>query len=237
MATLNEKKGSIIAHCPGCDGGKSTFEWKDNSGQFGAIEQHEDYHTYGLRRERHNASYRLFRCAGCGAGAFAKVLYDGSDYPGTYSRLIYFYPEAKEPLKLPASIPDGIKKEFKEAEKCLGHGCYRAASGLFRSVLEKVMKANGYKVSNLKNLEMKIDAVAKDGVITESRKKKAHEDIRVLGNDVLHDDYREILEEEVEKARHYCQRILEDFYDDRESVLTLLRNARRTPEEDRQEGQ
>ncbi len=52
---------------------------------------------------------------------------------------------------------------------------------------------------------------------------------------MLHDDWHEIPEEDVEAAKHYCQRILEDFYDDREPVLVLLREAGRVPEEDREQ--
>jgi hypothetical protein len=54
----------------------------------------------------------------------------------------------------------------------------------------------------------------------------------VLGNDVLHDEWREIPEEDVEAAKHYMQRILEDFYDDREAVLKLLRQANRVAADD-----
>jgi hypothetical protein len=61
-------------------------------------------------------------------------------------------------------------------------------------------------------------------VITEARRRRAHEDIRVLGNDVLHDDWREVRAEEVEAAHGYAQRILEDFYDDRPTVEATLRN-------------
>jgi hypothetical protein len=39
--------------------------------------------------------------------------------------------------------------------------------------------------------------------------------------------------EDVEAAHHYVQRILEDFYDDRESVLAQLRKAKRVPSEDK----
>jgi hypothetical protein len=70
-------------------------------------------------------------------------------------------------------------------------------------------------------------------VITEARKRRAHENIRVLGNDVLHDEWHEINGEAVELARHYAQRILEDFYDHRDSVLKQLREAKRVPDEDR----
>jgi hypothetical protein len=44
----------------------------------------------------------------------------------------------------------------------------------------------------------------------------------VLGNDVLHDEWRAVTEDEFEQAHHYAQRILEDFYDDRTSVEALL---------------
>jgi hypothetical protein len=105
---------------------------------------------------------------------------------------------------------------------------------MFRSVLDKALRASSYKVKKGTMLEQEIDGAAKDGVITEARKRKAHEDIRVLGNDVLHDEWHEIAAEDVEAAHHYTQRILEDLYDDRESVLKLLRQAARVPDEDKQ---
>jgi hypothetical protein len=43
-----------------------------------------------------------------------------------------------------------------------------------------------------------------------------------LGNDVLHDDWREVLPGEYEDAHKYTQRILEDFYDDRPTVEARL---------------
>ena len=129
---------------------------------------------------------------------------------------------------MPKNVPLDIKKEFREAELCASSGANRAASALFRSVLEKTLKANGYTKSNdrsLVDLQKRIDAAANDGIITAARQKKAHDDIRSLGNDVLHDDWREVTDDEVEDAHHYTQRILEDFYDDRATVESLLRQA------------
>ena len=60
------------------------------------------------------------------------------------------------------------------------------------------------------------------GVTPDARRKKAHEDIRALGNDVLHDDWRVVTDEEVEDSHRYCQRILEDLYDDRTTVEAIL---------------
>jgi hypothetical protein len=69
----------------------------------------------------------------------------------------------------------------------------------------------------------RIDAAAWDKVITETRQKRAHENIRVLGNDILHDEWREVTEDEFTDAHKYTQRLLEDFYDDRPTVETRLR--------------
>jgi hypothetical protein len=106
---------------------------------------------------------------------------------------------------------------------------------LFRSVLDKTLRANGYKIKNGTTLEQQIDMAADDGVITQARRQRAHDEIRVLGNDVLHDEWREIPLADVEAARHYAQRILEDFYDDRQSVLSQLRRAGRVADEDREQ--
>ena len=231
MAHLNEKEGSIVSHCPGCRGGRSTFEWQVNGREIGAHERREEDRHWGDCV----VSYRLFKCAGCGMGAFGVIkMGGGGNYPGSYNRLLRFFPETKQRLSVPRSVPQGIVSEFREAETCLENQCIRAAAGLIRSVLDKTLRANGYKTKKESNLYKQIEAAAEDGVITQARKRRAHDEIRVLGNDVLHDDWHEIPEDDVEAARHYCQRILEDFYDDRESVLTLLREAGRVPEEDRE---
>jgi hypothetical protein len=108
----------------------------------------------------------------------------------------------------------------------------RAASALFRSVLEKTLKANGYTKGtdpSLRDLQKRIDAAAADGVITQARQKKAHDDIRALGNDVLHDDWRIVTDDEVEDSHRYTHRILEDLYDDRPTVLAILIAKNRMP--------
>lgn len=226
MAELNEKQGTITANCPGCSGGKSSFSWKDDKGsELGAISYRTENRTFGGKNC--NKTHRLFRCSGCGSGALGVILYqDYSEYPGSYNKLLDFYPESIKSLELPTEVPEGIKNEFREAEKCLSQKCFRAAAGLFRSVLDKTMRDNGYKDAAY-SLEKQIDLASSDGVITEARKKKAHEDIRVLGNDVLHDEWQEIKETDVEASRHYCQRILEDLYADRETIMNILKSKNR----------
>jgi len=152
-----------------------------------------------------------------------------------------FIPRAIEKAALPATVPVDIVKEFREAEWDATHEAYRSGSAMLRSVLEKTLRKNGYEIVEVRdshgNLELdkqqnpkksnrlidRIDAAAWDRVITETRQKRAHENIRVLGNDILHDDWREVKEDEFNDAQKYCQRILEDFYDDRTTVEATLR--------------
>jgi hypothetical protein len=122
-------------------------------------------------------------------------------------------------LDIPHTVPSGVQSEFREAELCASAGAWRGASSLLRSTLEKTLRANGYNKGSLAD---RIDEAAADGTITAARSKRAHEDIRVLGNDVLHDEWREVTAEEFDLAHRYAQRILEDFYDDRPSVEALL---------------
>lgn len=227
MASINDK-GSIVARCPGCRGALSSFEWKNSSAEYGSVKNNFQHHHW----RGAVIDYRLFRCAGCGRGGLGSVVYAGNHYPGDYRELRSFFPEAKERLRIPNEVPDGIAKEFREAEACLEANCLRAAAGLFRSVLDKTLRSNGYKEKRGTTLEQQIDQAADDGVITAARRRRAHDEVRVLGNDVLHDDWHLIPEDDVEAARHYTQRILEDFYDDRDSVLTILRAAGRMPVED-----
>lgn len=224
MASLNKNEGTIIARCPGCDGAKSTFEWSHKGKELGAITKQVDDRYW----HRCLLDFRLFRCAGCGIGALGVIKYGGGNrYPGLNNRLLRFIPEVNKCLPLPPRAPKEIVAEFREAERCLDINCFRAAAGMFRSVLEKTMRANGYNTTREKRLVQQIDGAAKDGVITLARKKRLRAELRVIGNEILPDDPDKVTEQDIELARRYCQRILEDFYDDRESVLTLLRDAGR----------
>nr|WP_254210419.1 DUF4145 domain-containing protein [Burkholderia multivorans] len=166
----------------------------------------------------------------CGSGALLTLR---SIKRHSHLGLADFYPEAQDRLSLPSGVPDGIAKEFREGERCREAGCFRAAAAMFRSALDKTLRANGYKEKRGTNLEQQIDAAAADGVITAARQRRAHDEIRVLGNDVLHEEWEPIGADDVAAARQYAQRILEDFYDDRESVLKLLRAKGRMADEDR----
>jgi hypothetical protein len=210
---------NVRACCPDCKGAVTTYEWTYEGRDLGSVILNEDHEFNGKRYSR--IIYHLMRCAGCGRGGLAKVHCSESFGGG---ELESFFPFSIEHLSVPNEVPEDIKAEFREAELCVAFGATRAASALFRSSLEKTLKANGYDKGTLKD---KINEATQDGVITEARKRRANENIRVLGNDVLHEEWREINADEVSDSHRYAQRIVEDFYDDRKSVENILVQKKR----------
>ena len=211
---LKMMENSIVSTCPDCDGALCNFEF-----QSGSVIRN-GAHTYKNARFQ-RILYLVARCGGCGRGGLAVVHDNGMVRDGI---LETFYPATLDRAPLPATVPEGVRNEYREAELCASVGAFRAGSALLRSVLEKTLEANGYAKGTL---QARIDEAAKDGVITAARRERAHQEVRVLGNDVLHDTWREVPDEEYLDAHHYVQRILEDFYDQRQEVETLLRNAGR----------
>lgn len=196
---------SVRARWPDCNGAVSNFDHQTPIGELGylLIDGHHQFKGQNFSR----IHWRLLKCSGCSRAGLAKF-HDNGRGPGV---LESFFPRSLASSPLPYGVPEGVVKEYREAELCASVEAYRAASALVRSTLEKALKDNGYLEGSL---QKKIDEAAKDGVITAARKQKVHEDIRVLGNEVVHDEWREINEAEVETALHYAQRILEDLYDD-----------------------
>ena len=209
------RNGHISAHCPDCQGAYSSFEQKAAL----HIPQNHKYQdvAYG------HIHYVLGQCTGCRRGGLAKIHDTGDINTGAIE---FFFPYSIDTASIPPDVPRDIVSEFREAELCASFGAHRAASAMFRSTLEKTLKANGYTKGTLQS---KIDEAAKDGVITEPRRKRAHDEIRVLGNDVLHDEWREVAPDEVDAAHLYTQRILEDFYDHRSEVEKILMAKKRIP--------
>jgi hypothetical protein len=205
---------NVVSCCPDCDGARTTFEISYGGKEFGTVVINKNHKFKG--KDYSDIFYTLMRCAGCGRGGLSKIHVDRGL---GFRELESFFPFSIEQLALPPEVPKDITVEFREAELCASFGATRGASALFRSTLEKTLKANGYKKGNL---DGKIDEAAADGVITEARRRRVHENIRVLGNDVLHDDWREVSAEEVSESHRYAQRVLEDLYDDRKSVETIL---------------
>jgi len=205
--------GNVEAVCPQC-GALTTFEYQQAGQQYGSLIQPARLVLNGRPYSR--IVFQLLRCAGCGRAGLAGVAANDRVAEGI---LLEFLPLEIAHRALPDGVPPGIVAEFREAERCAAVGAWRAGSAMFRSALEKTLEENGYKTGSLMK---RIDDAAGDGVITAARKKRAHEDVRVLGNDVLHEPWREVKPDEYAAARFYVHRIVEDFYDSRAEVEATL---------------
>jgi hypothetical protein len=219
---------TVLAKCSSCEGAQSAFQ------SAGCQHILNESHRLG-DVEYVSIHYVLLRCPGCNRGAFAVLHTTRGQIADMTPKGVYlesFYPFSADALPLPAATPADLKTEFREAELCAAAGAFRGACALFRSTLEKALKANGYTKAidkTLTDLKARINAAAADGVITDARKTRAHDEIRVLGNDVLHDEWRLVTPEEVETAHRYTHRILEDLYDDRATVERVLIAKKRLP--------
>jgi hypothetical protein len=231
---FNPEHHNVLARCPDCDA-ITNFEPKsDPNHDLGSVVINQLHKHDGVQYTRY--IWKFFRCAACGRGAVGRI-HDNGGQNRHQDVISDFLPQATERAPLPDKVPKDIVSEFREAELDCAHGAYRSGSALLRSVLEKTLTKNGYdeveildaggakKKSN--KLIHRIEAAADDGVITQARKTRAHENIRVLGNDVLHEDWREVKEDEFNEAHHYTQRILEDIYDHRETVEKILTSKNR----------
>lgn len=207
-------KGHVRADCPDC-GAPTTFEYRHDTGEYGSIIVEGNIRAFEGNYSR--LIYKLLKCSVCGFGGVAKVACNAAYTSG--SVMIWFWPISRLKAKLPEGVPDGIVNEYREAETCMSVEAWRGAAALLRSALEKALNGNGYAE---KDLYKKIEAAGMDGVITSARRQRAQDLVRTLGNDVLHDDWRIVTQQEAEDAHHYVGRVIEDLYDDRAAVEMVL---------------
>jgi hypothetical protein len=213
------QNGNVIAVCPIC-GIQTTFEAKQDNREYGSIVL-DNPNEVGWPGSNRRIVFRLLKCAGCGRAGLAAISDNGRVVDGA---LVEFLPLSVETLTLPQNVPQGIREEFREAEKDASVGSYRSGSAMLRSALEKTLKAHGYTQGGL---EVKINEAAEDGVITLPLKKRAHDNVRVLGNNILHDEWRPVEITEFEDSHEYTRRVLECFYDDPETVKQILKEKGR----------
>lgn len=218
---------NVVTPCYQCAGAITTYERKLNGAALGSFSKM--FRTPTPSRPGEALEFVLMRCAGCGHGGLALILKHVNwrpDQGATQEKLIAFYPAWVEEARVPELVPVDIVAEVREAELCAANRAYRAACAMLRSALEKALSVNGYD-NRTGSLMQRIDAAAADGVITEMRARRAHDEIRVLGNDILHDPWRKVNDEEFRLSHHYTQRILEDFYDDRPMIEGILQKKGR----------
>lgn len=208
--------GNVRADCPDC-GVPSTFEYHDSyggTGEYGSITVNSQHRYRGQNFTR--IIHKFLKCTVCGRPGVAKLHVNNTVREGSMES---FWPPSITVASLPDNAPEQIEKEVREAESCMSVEAWRGAAALLRSALEKTLIENGY---DERNLYQKIEAAGADGTITSARRQRAQDLVRTLGNDVLHEEWREVTKQEVEDAHRYVARIIEDFYDDRTTVEAVL---------------
>jgi len=184
-ARYNWKENNVLARCPDC-AAITSFDDKGFSNTKMGISIADRWTTFeGKTYSR--ILWHAVRCSVCSRGAIAKILDNDNSQAAV---LADFIPTAVENAAIPPSVPADIQKEFREAELDAANGAYRSGSALLRSVLEKTLKRNGYDeieyrdekgvIKKSSALLRRVDAASEDGILTETRKKRAHENIRVL---------------------------------------------------------
>jgi len=101
-------------------------------------------------------------------------------------QLVQYWPQTVGGKAFP-DVPDHIAATADEAHQCQSIGAYRGAVALARAVVEATAKERGVTKGNLME---KIDALAKQGAISDAMKDAAHE-IRFAGNEIAHGDLAE----------------------------------------------
>lgn len=214
-------EGRVRARCPDCDA-RLVFVPVD-SHQYGISYYVLKMHSSPGSGLTWYVRHQLYRCNKCSRGAYGEIAFhEGARW--FEGALETFVPTDLPSVDVADGVPTNVLAELQEAGVCASVGAFRAGSALLRSALEKALIENGYRNGKLFH---KIETAATDGVITQSRKTRAQVGVRVLGNDILHDEYREVSEEEFLDSQRYVLKILEDLYDDREPVVEVLREKGR----------
>ena len=72
MAIINDQ-GNVIARCPDCNGGTSTFEYALDGRSRGHFTKVFPRTGLGTREGELRVRFQLFRCAGCGRGGLGAI--------------------------------------------------------------------------------------------------------------------------------------------------------------------
>src|SRR5271156_5216578 len=118
------QENKILAGCPDCDA-ITSFDTEGHSGtSLGAVIIN-NVHIYDGRNFS-RILWQFFRRSVCGRGGVAKLHDLGHSQTAA---LEDFLPQAIERTTLPPSVPEDVKKEFRESELDASSGAYRSASG------------------------------------------------------------------------------------------------------------
>lgn len=163
-----------------------------------------------------------YKCDECGRGSVGIAQSRGSAsnpdrWIDNHAELVW-HPAAAAGKDFP-DVPEHIGSTADEAHRCLSIGAHRGAIALARAVVEATAKAHGITSGNL---EMKIEKLADQRVISDAMKDAAHE-IRFAGNEVAHGDLAEepITREDAEEVLELMEAMLKRVYEEPAQVARV----------------
>ncbi len=168
---------SIQLTCPHCHAVKACFAGSGKLSPF---------------REKENLFLELMQCAICHEGIVAKIKHGAVDnaqrlsrdqQPSEYS-LVDHWPKRLE-AEIPTHIPDNVKSYYLQGVDCSSRKSFDAAGAVFRKTLEAALRA--LPSSGSGTLAKRIGSLPEEVGVTISMKKWA-EEIRLLGNDAVHEE-------------------------------------------------
>lgn len=127
--------------------------------------------------------WALLACQSCRNFICGSVIKSKTDRKQTiYNK---HYPIGTPDDSVPEEIPEQIGEDFQEALRCHSLKCYKAVVTMCRRSLQAA--CIDLEAGKREKLPGQIDALAKEGKITEPLREQAH-DIRLGGNDGAHPD-------------------------------------------------
>ena len=134
-----------------------------------------------------SSTYRIVECCGCDNVSFLRETIDESDidYDGNFISHYTTYPVREGTVRALESweIPFDIRKVYNEAITAYNNDCLLLSAAGFRATIEAICLDKAIKG---KNLEARINALHKEGIITLNDRNRLHT-IRFLGNDSIHE--------------------------------------------------
>ena len=105
-------KGHVRADCPDC-GAPTTFEHKNNAGEYGSIIV--DGHIQVLGGNYSRLIYKLLKCSVCNCAGLAKVACNSHYESG--SVMVSFWPTSLLKAKLPEGVPGllSLRRELRHS--------------------------------------------------------------------------------------------------------------------------
>jgi len=138
-----------------------------------------------------NCTYHVVKCMGCDKISFYTITYEESNigYDENGEEVVIpdekTFPDQKG-MAVPLNswyIPSEIDGIYNEAVSALNTKNYRLAAAGFRAVIEAICMCESVPG---KNLEQKINALRRQGIITQQDRDRLHA-IRFMGNDSIHE--------------------------------------------------